>query len=336
MSKIVRITPTERVFSISWIPHIRCNYDCMYCPDDRHDNTTRFPDLDRMKDHWQQILQKTGHLDLPYKINWSGGEPSLWKNFSPLIQWLRQEYSERIKQMGTISNGSASTKYYLKLFANLDYLTFSTHTEFMDEEKFFANARACQRYAVESNKSFMINIMEEYWNPDYNNRLIDLCRENQINFHITRITYNLPGTRTYPILQNNKQKRALTDLMINDRLIASTHEIVKNHLQLTDVKIEPDVNYNARIEHENGETVNIFSAKLYLLGLHRFEGWHCHAGSHRIFILPNTSVWSAECQNDALGRLDDGSFQIKTDPVTCRQEHCTNNPDDVMVEKYEV
>lgn len=336
MSKIVRITPTERVFSISWIPHIRCNYDCMYCADTRHDNTTAFPDLDRMKNYWQQIFNKTKHLHLSYKISWSGGEPSLWKNFSTFIRWLRQEYGSHIKQMGTISNGSASTKYYLKLFANLDYLTFSTHTEFMDESKFFANARACQHYAAQSNKSFMINIMEEYWDPDYIIRLIDLCRANQINFHVSKITYNYPGSRTYPILQNNNQKRPLMDKVVNGQLIQQSHNKIKNHLQLDDYTLDPDENYNAQIKYEDGKTVNIYSAKLYLLNLHDFEGWQCHAGSHRIFILPNTSVWSGECQNDILGRLDDLSFQIKTAPVICRQKTCTNNPDDVMIEKYAV
>lgn len=308
----------------------------MYCPDDRHDNTTAFPELEQMKSHWQQIFDKTKHLGLPYKISWSGGEPTLWKNFSPLINWIRSEYGSYIKQMGTISNGSASTKYYLKLFSYLDYLTFSTHTEYMDEGKFFATAQECQRYAVDNNKSFMINIMEEYWDPDTSKRLIDLCKSNHINFHVSRIRYNLPGTRTYPILKVKNKEQPLTDQVVNPELVQQADDTIKSYLNLSSDNLKPDSNYNAQITYDDGRTVNIFSAKLYLLDLHHFKDWHCRAGSHRIFVLPDTSVWSSECLNDELGYLRDGSFQIQSEPVVCQRDTCTNNPDDVMTEKYAV
>ena len=336
MNKIIKIAPTERFFSISWIPHIRCNYDCMYCPENRHDNTTVFPDLEQMKSHWQQIFNKTSHLGLPYKINWSGGEPTLWKNFLPIINWIQSEYGSYIKQMGTISNGSASAKYYLKLFSHLDYLTFSTHTEYLDEKKFFKTAQDCQRYAVDNNKSFMINIMEEYWNLETSKRLIDLCKQYHINFHVSQIIYNLPGTRNYPIFKIKKQEKPLTNQVVNTELVQQVDDTIKNYLSLSSDNLTPDSNYNAQITYDDGRTVNIFSAKLYLLDLHHFKNWQCRAGSHRIFVLPDTSVWSSECLNDNLGCLHDNSFQIKSEPVTCRRDACTNNPDDVMTEKYAV
>jgi organic radical activating enzyme len=306
----------------------------MYCPENRHNNNTKFPDLDRMKSHWQQIFAKTQHLGLKYKLNWSGGEPTVWRDFSALINWLRCEYNQHIQQMGTISNGSASTQYYLKLFSSLDYLSFSTHTEYLDERKFFQTAQKCQEYASHTNKSFMINIMEEYWDLDANKRLIDICKDKNINFHVSRIRYNLPGTRTYPIFKD-KTKVAGNE-QVNEQLVQEIDDTIKSYLNLPTNFIEEDKNYNAQIYYDNGHRVNIYSAKMYLLNLHHFQGWQCRAGSHRIFVLPDTSVWSAECQNDFLGYLEDSSFQIKTQPVTCQREVCTNNPDDIMTEKYAV
>ena len=96
-----------------------------------------------------------------------------------------------------------------------------------------------------------------------------------------------------------------------------------------------DHNCNAIVEYENGDTVNIYATKLYLHQLTQFKHWFCEAGSSRIFILPDGSVWSGECQNDFLGNLaQEGGFTLLTKETICKQELCINNPDDLMVKKY--
>jgi MoaA/NifB/PqqE/SkfB family radical SAM enzyme len=78
----------------------------------------------------------------------------------------------------------------------------------------------------------------------------------------------------------------------------------------------------------------MYAAKLNYLGLANFQGWKCHAGSVRICIFPDGSVYGAECENDHLGNLDDDSFNILNSPTICKQKECNNNPDDAMTKKY--
>jgi MoaA/NifB/PqqE/SkfB family radical SAM enzyme len=136
MNNIIAVNPVENVFSITWMIGRRCNYDCMYCPAELHDTTSRPHDLDTMKKVWQNIYEKTKNQSLPYKISFTGGEPTANKNFLSLVEWLRSEYPE-IAMILITTNGSASTQYYLKLSQVVEAISFSTHSEFMDEYKFF-------------------------------------------------------------------------------------------------------------------------------------------------------------------------------------------------------
>lgn len=98
-------------------------------------------------------------------------------------------------------------------------------------------------------------------------------------------------------------------------------------------KVTPDQNYNTIVYYDDGDAVQIHGQKLDNLGLNNFQDWQCDAGFNRIIIMPDTSVYSAECENDAMGKLSDNSFQLFTHPTTCKRVRCTGNPDDIMVQK---
>ena len=99
-------------------------------------------------------------------------------------------------------------------------------------------------------------------------------------------------------------------------------------------QLTPNTNYNAIVHYEDGSTVNIFATKLHLLHLNYFKGWHCNSGRTRMIILPDLRVFGAECENDYLGRLGSRSFKLLDSPTICKRNQCTNNSDDLMLEKY--
>jgi hypothetical protein len=98
-------------------------------------------------------------------------------------------------------------------------------------------------------------------------------------------------------------------------------------------KLQPDTNCNAVVTYNDGTEVPVYASKLVINNLNNFSDWQCNAGHSRIFILPDTSVYSGECENDYLGKLSDQSFQILPKMTTCKKTACYNNPDDLMVEK---
>jgi organic radical activating enzyme len=173
----------------------------MYCPPALHTSDNDTKSLDDLKKYWLEIFKKTSHLNKPYKINITGGEPTINKNFIPFLEWLRNEYGNYIKTIGVVSNGSASTQYYLKLFSFLDYLSLSTHSEHIQADRFFESAITLSDYARKNNKSFNINIMQEFWADKEIAEYIAQCKQHQISHTFSKIDYEKQN-RTIPIFKN--------------------------------------------------------------------------------------------------------------------------------------
>lgn len=329
MNQFTKITPIEHQFIVSWIPHIRCNYDCMYCPDDRHNDFSTLPDFETMCSYWQQVYEKTKHRNLPYSINFSGGEATINKNFIRVVEWLTDNYSDSVLKMHVTTNGSASLSYYFRLLEKITAISFSTHTEYMDDN-FLDKIKALTIYAKANNKMAFVNVMQEYWATDKIKKIVEFCKTHNIPYAISKINYNLPGSRQWPIFNVNTQSDERRDLTLTQEL-----------LDLCDKEIDPLVNledeyYNIEVTSADGARQLTFGTKLRYLDLHHFRGWKCHAGLDRIFITPDSSVYSGECENDFMGKLDDNSFKLFDRPQLCKRETCTNNPSDIQTIKYAV
>ena len=201
MSKLIKITPIEDEFVISWIMHLRCNYDCMYCPENRHNNNGEMKSLDELKQYWLQIYNNTKHLNKKYKLQLTGGEITINKSFLPFIEFLRTEFGDKISHLGMNTNGSASTNYYLKVLKYVDSISFSTHTEHMDVDKFFATVKACSDYVRGiPKKTCHLNIMDEYWAKEQIEDFVQRCKNDKIFYSMSPIFWQ-HKTRDHPIFK---------------------------------------------------------------------------------------------------------------------------------------
>lgn len=188
LEKIVKVEPTENLFSLTWMLSSRCNYDCMYCPSELHDATSSFHDLDTLKAAWSRIHESSSYLGLRYKISFTGGEVTTNKNFLPLLQWLRETYPD-IQRIDITTNGSASVNYYKKLSTVVEAISFSTHSEFFDEAAFFTKVKAIDQLMIRPKKSVHVNIMNEYWNQDRIVLYRQWLDKNNISYSINEIDY---------------------------------------------------------------------------------------------------------------------------------------------------
>ena len=199
MPNIYRIEPTDQVFSLTWNIGTRCNYDCMYCPTSLHDNYSKHSSLELLKQRWQSVFSKTAHKNLPYKISFTGGEVTVNKSFLPLLRWMRENYQPNIAKILVTSNGSASLNYYSKLYALVDNLSLSFHSEHADEQKFFDLAIKLRQNLLPG-KHLHVNIMNEVWNqhriPEYQ-RILD---QHNISNVVNNIDYS-KQTRSFPIMK---------------------------------------------------------------------------------------------------------------------------------------
>ena len=202
LDPIVRVTPLPEYFSLTWMLGSRCNYDCMYCPTELHDMTSRPHDLESMQQVWRNIYEKTQDKNLPYKISFTGGEVTANKNFLPLIKWLRDTYAD-IAMILLTTNGSASQRYYLDLSQYVESISFSTHSEFMDEQRFFDTVTAVDGIMIRPQKSVHVNIMNEHWNQDRIELYKKWLDQRNISYTVNEINYT-QATRTYILKQGVK------------------------------------------------------------------------------------------------------------------------------------
>jgi MoaA/NifB/PqqE/SkfB family radical SAM enzyme len=201
MTKIISIKPTEEYFTLNWLIDIRCNYDCMYCSPEWHDDTSEFKSMEELQNVWLNVFDKTKNLNLPYKIAFTGGELTANKNFLPFVTWLKNNYSEYLFKVLVTTNGSASIGYYQKMFEVIDHISFSLHSEHVDEQKFF-NKLIQLRKKLLPNNFIHVHIMNEFWNQTRIPHYIQLLESNNISYSVNEIDYKYQ-TRAIPILRGD-------------------------------------------------------------------------------------------------------------------------------------
>lgn len=180
---LVSIRPYQNAFMVQWLMSRRCNFDCSYCPDIYHDRQAQDPDLDAMKSAWTRIMQSSEHLGpLPVNAVFLGGELTVNPDFLPFMRWLNSQFQHRMGAVGFITNGTASEKVYQELAGLCTWITFSTHSEFMNETKFFRNVvrthRAC------TNCMITVNIMDEPWHRDRNQQYQEFLDRHGIRWYL--------------------------------------------------------------------------------------------------------------------------------------------------------
>ena len=171
----------------------------MYCPTELHDNTSTPHDLETMQTTWRNIYEQASTRGLEFKLSFTGGEVTANKNFLSLIEWMRENYND-IKHIAVTTNGSASENYYLKLADQVESISFSTHSEHMDEQEFFNKSLTLHRIMTRPQKSFHVNIMDEFWNQDRILMYKKWLSDHDISYSMNSI--NLTNKiREYPILK---------------------------------------------------------------------------------------------------------------------------------------
>ena len=206
---IIKIEPIPNYFTISWRIGIFCNYDCIYCPAEYHNDYEKPLSFDMLKDAWLKIYNKTKSKNLLYKLAITGGEPTANKSFLPFMKWLKEECTE-VKEVVVTSNGSASLTYYKDLVNYVDNLSFSTHIEFMDEVKFFTK---CDELNQILGDKFIVNIMNEYWNKDRIELYKEYLEKHSISYTVNDLIIPEDVAKNIPIyLEKNLQAKGESNI----------------------------------------------------------------------------------------------------------------------------
>jgi hypothetical protein len=112
---------------------------------------------------------------------------------------LRENYNNHILKLLVTTNGSATLKYYTNLYQSIDNISFSVHSEHVNEQEFFDMIVALKN-SIATDKFLHVNIMNEFWNQDRILLYQKLLNKHNISYNINEIDYSLQ-TRSIPIIK---------------------------------------------------------------------------------------------------------------------------------------
>lgn len=185
MTNEFSVITTEQVapMMITWDLGRRCNYDCTYCPPNRHDSHSPHAPFEELKQTARYILEYCKIL-MPLRkssmvnINFTGGEPTVNPDFINLTRWMRETFEESYNdffdlEINLTTNGATSKKICDQFIEHCNFATISYHCEGPDvlKKQVVDNIR----YFKERGFPQQINVMF-HARSDYFNECLELCR----------------------------------------------------------------------------------------------------------------------------------------------------------------
>lgn len=187
--------PKDELLRVEWNLGKRCNYNCSYCGNELHDNTSEHMSWDVFKNTIDKI--KAGS-DKKIKISFTGGEPFVNPNFVEMLEYAR---NNGVYRCSVTTNGSPPIKIYERALPYLHYVVISYHFEFAYHEKVIKNIVAINKLIEEykakgDHKGMHVHIMFLPGKLAECVEIIDELKANNITYTIRKIRPRVNETRT--------------------------------------------------------------------------------------------------------------------------------------------
>lgn len=200
MTRIVGIednhAPKDELLRVEWNLGKRCNYNCSYCGNDLHDNTSEHMPWEVFTGTIDKI--KAGSGGKKIKISFTGGEPFVHPQFVDMLQYAREN---GIYRCSVTTNGSPPMKIYERALEYLHYTIVSYHFEYAKHDKVIENIvgihRLIKQYREQGTwKDMHVHLMFLPGKLQECQNLISIMSNNDIPYTIRRIRPRVNATRT--------------------------------------------------------------------------------------------------------------------------------------------
>ena len=316
--ELIAIETPERYLSIVWQCNNFCNFSCSYCnPGNWAGANPNNGNLDIYIDNLRAIIEKYKTVGYQhFKFFFSGGEPTAWRNFIPICEFLRAETNCTIAVNTNLSRPLAWWEKHHHLF---DDIVASFHIEFAKKERYIENSLyLCDKVNYLSSKMLMHD--ERFWEVvEFGESLKQLLPN-----------YFIEWTPLYDELSHVTGPRQYND---NDKEeFFKTHNIEVQQTIPKPGKRDETVSYN---RYDDGTTSFCNANELIVEGKNFFSGWKCDVGDS-IFINPVGDVSLASCgQTGVVGHILKDITKVGPLTITCNKKMCMCGTD-IIIPKFKV
>lgn len=323
MNEIVGLFFKERNMYIDWQLGDVCNFKCLYCNEDSMGGRQGWPSLDAAKYLVDEILEHSDHEYRTYNL--LGGEPTLWKYFSTLVEYINEHDQNNIIQI--LTNGSRTIRWWEQYARYLDKVIISVHIKSMTVslEHIKQVVETCQKYT-----SVSIQL------------LMDITCFDDCKAAYDYLIDNLPSVKI-------SAKKGETFLGSREWMPYSTEQLQWMEDSLTRTKenekrkslVARQIKKNAKTrvlhaQYKDGSTGITTNKDLIHTDQNHFEGWQCNIGIDMISIKPEGLVYpSSACFKEfPLGNYRKfDKIKWPQTPYICKYKGCFCGAD-IEIEKH--
>jgi organic radical activating enzyme len=313
--KLLEVYPKEKYLAITWQVSDNCNYKCSYC------NTGNWGKLHKNDGNQRQYIENLRQIIDNYKKNGynafklylSGGEPTIWKNLIPVVEFFKSYAPNNTVAINT--NLSRATSWWKKHYHLFDDIVASFHIEQVDKDRYFQNSLfLCDKINYMCNKLLMHD--ERFWEVvEYGEMLKD----------------KLPGyfIEWTPLFDEMSSEAKPWEYADNKKV-----EWLKEHQQL-EIKFAPNKpnKENLAISYgkwSDGSNEFMNSNEVIIARQNFFSGWQCDIGD-AVFINPAGIITMASCGvSGVVGSILSNVDEIRPTTITCNKFHCVCGTDIII------
>lgn len=314
--KLIAIDAQVKYLSITWQVNDFCNYKCSYCNPGNWGGKYKNDDyLEDYIDNLYSIIHRYKELGYEeFKFFFSGGEPTAWKNFLPIVEFLRTAVPNSTIAVNT--NLSRPLNWWKKHAHLFNDIVASFHVEFCDKDKYAEKSvYLCDKVNYLSSKLLLHD--DRFWEVvEFGNHLKSIMPNYFIEW---TPLFDEMSINTGPWKYNDPEKEQFM----------STHS---SEHQQTLPKPHNQSNSVSWAVYSNGDRESCNSNDIIVNRNNFFRGWECNVGD-AMFISPVGEISLASCGVvGKIGHILDDVSRVYPKKVICTKEHCHCGTD-IIIEK---
>lgn len=304
--KIIAIDAPDKYLAVTWQVNNFCNFKCSYCnPGNWGGENVNDGNLDIYLASLDTIIKR--YKDIGYKefkFFFSGGEPTAWRNFIPICEWLKSELPHCTLAVNT--NLSRPLAWWTKHHHLFDDVVASFHAEFSDKAKYEINSiYLCDKVNYLATK--MLLHEERFWEVvEYGNHLKTVMPN-----------YVLEWTPLFDEMSTNAGPWHYKDPAKAEFI--NTHKLEMQFTLPKPFNESKCLSYN---KYDDGTVTPTNSNDVIINGENFFSGWKCNVGD-ALFINPVGTMSLASCgQGGIVGHILTDISRAGPKQITCHKEYC--------------
>jgi organic radical activating enzyme len=314
----------NNILDVTWDITNHCNFHCRYCFPGSNAATHKVEaDLNLLVKNFtylaSQYKTKLGKDFIHLKF--SGGEPTLWKDFGKFILKLKEENNLYI---GIISNGSRTLRWWQEYGHLIDNATISFHIAEADIDHTIAVADTLSKLGK---KVTVLVLMDPSRWDDCIAAVHRMKTTSKEKWFIEAKT--IVDTADFKVTYTEEQQQYLLKEI---KRMPSVLWFIKNIKLIVAGLVR---RYQSVTTLDDGSLLKMRSSGYVSRGWDKFLGWTCSIGLETLYIKWDGSI-KGSCGQTIYGldysyNILDSNFVVKYNPQfktsICQQRHCVCLPD---------